>query len=92
MEWALILAVGLAVAFALTNGFHDAANAIAALVATRGATPGQAVAMAAVATMAGALLLGTDLAEASEPAGWPAVGESAHDADHRGVHQPPARR
>ncbi|MGH3083902.1 MAG: inorganic phosphate transporter, partial [Gaiellaceae bacterium] len=38
----LWLAVSLALAFALTNGFHDAANAIATLVATRGARPGPA--------------------------------------------------
>lgn len=59
----LWLALVLAVAFALTNGFHDASNAIATLVATRGATAGQAVAMAAVANMAGALLLGTAVAD-----------------------------
>ena len=58
----LILAIALALAFALTNGFHDASNAIATLVATRGATPGQAVAMSAVFNMAGALLLGTAVA------------------------------
>ena len=45
---ALWLAVSFAIAFALTNGFHDAANAIAALVATRGAPPGQAVVLSAV--------------------------------------------
>ncbi len=58
----LVLAVTLAVAFALTNGFHDASNAIATLVATRGATPGQAVALSAVFNMAGAVLLGTAVA------------------------------
>ena len=52
MEVGLILAVGFAVTFALTNGFHDASNAIATLVATRGATPGQAVALSAVFNMA----------------------------------------
>ncbi len=58
----LVLAVTLAAAFALTNGFHDASNAIATLVATRGATPGQAVALSAVFNMAGAVLLGTAVA------------------------------
>jgi inorganic phosphate transporter, PiT family len=38
------LAVVAALAFAFTNGFHDAANAIATLVATRGASPGAAIA------------------------------------------------
>ena len=63
MEVGLILAVGIAVTFALTNGFHDASNAIATLVATRGATPGQAVALSAVFNMAGAVLLGTAVAD-----------------------------
>ena len=63
MEVGLILAVGFAITFALTNGFHDASNAIATLVATRGATPGQAVALSAVFNMAGAVLLGTAVAD-----------------------------
>jgi phosphate/sulfate permease len=37
MDAALAIAIGLAFAFALTNGLHDASNAIAALVATRAA-------------------------------------------------------
>ena len=57
------LAIALAIAFALTNGFHDAANAIATLVATRGATPGQAIVLAAVFNMAGALLVGSAVAD-----------------------------
>jgi PiT family inorganic phosphate transporter len=56
------LAIALAFAFALTNGFHDAANAIATLVATRGARPGQALALSAVFNMLGALLVGTAVA------------------------------
>ena len=52
-----------AIAFALTNGFHDAANAIATLVATRGARPGQAIVLAAVFNMLGALLVGTAVAD-----------------------------
>jgi PiT family inorganic phosphate transporter len=59
----LVLAVAVAFGFALTNGFHDAANAIAALVATRVATPGRAVAMAAVGTVAGPLVIGGAVAE-----------------------------
>lgn len=63
MEVGLIVAIGCAMAFALTNGFHDASNAIATLVATRGATPGQAVALSAVFNMGGAVLLGTAVAD-----------------------------
>ena len=60
---ALWLAVSFALAFALTNGFHDAANAIATLVATRGALPRQAVVLSAVFNMLGALLVGTAVAD-----------------------------
>jgi inorganic phosphate transporter, PiT family len=48
VEAAFALAVVAALAFAFTNGFHDAANVIATLVATRGASPGAAIALAAV--------------------------------------------
>lgn len=63
MELALILAIGMALLFALTNGFLDAANAIATLVATRTARPGQAIALAAVFNLAGPFLLGGAVAD-----------------------------
>jgi PiT family inorganic phosphate transporter len=59
----LALAIAFSIAFALTNGFHDAANAIATLVATRGAGPGQAVALSAAFNMLGALVVGTAVAD-----------------------------
>ena len=59
----LALAVACSFAFSLTNGFHDAANAIATLVATRGARPGQAMALSAVFNMLGAVLVGTAVAD-----------------------------
>jgi len=59
----LELAIAVSIAFALTNGFHDAANAIATLVATRGARPGQAIAIATVFNMLGALLVGSAVAD-----------------------------
>jgi PiT family inorganic phosphate transporter len=52
----------MALAFAFTNGVHDAANAIATLVSTRAARPGAAVVLAAVGNIAGPLLLGTAVA------------------------------
>ena len=58
----LAIAIGFAFAFSLTNGLHDAANAIATLIATRGASPGPAVAMSATFNMLGALLFGTAVA------------------------------
>ena len=62
MDAALAIAIGLAFAFALTNGFHDASNAIATLVATRAATPAQAIALAAVFNMLGPILVGSAVA------------------------------
>ncbi|GAB2450223.1 inorganic phosphate transporter [Xylanimonas ulmi] len=57
MEVALvILVVALALGFDYTNGFHDAANAIATSVSTRALTPRVALAMAAVMNFTGALL------------------------------------
>ena len=52
----------IAVAFDYTNGFHDAANAIATSVSTRALTPRAALLMAAVANLAGGLL-GTEVAK-----------------------------
>ena len=50
---ALIVVLGLA--FDFVNGFHDTANAIATSVATRVLTPGQAVSMAAILNVVGAM-------------------------------------
>ncbi|TGO05677.1 inorganic phosphate transporter [Serinibacter arcticus] len=63
MEIALVVAVvALALTFDYTNGFHDAANAIATSVSTRALTPRAALLMAAVMNFVGALL-GTSVAE-----------------------------
>ncbi|HEU4528477.1 MAG TPA: inorganic phosphate transporter [Actinomycetota bacterium] len=62
MSLAFVLSVGMALVFALTNGFHDAANAIATLVATRAARPLPAVLMASVFNLLGPLLLGAAVA------------------------------
>jgi hypothetical protein len=48
MDAGLAVAVALAVTFTVTNGLHDASNAIATLVATRAASPGQAIVLASV--------------------------------------------
>jgi PiT family inorganic phosphate transporter len=58
----LIAAIALALAFAFTNGIHDAANAIAALVATRAARPLPAVLLASVFNVLGPILLGAAVA------------------------------
>ncbi len=45
--WTAIALIAVALIFDFTNGFHDAANSIATVVATKTLTPFQAVAMAA---------------------------------------------
>jgi PiT family inorganic phosphate transporter len=63
VEFAAIATIILiALAFDYTNGFHDAANAIATSVSTRALTPRAALAMAAVMNFAGAYL-GTEVAK-----------------------------
>jgi inorganic phosphate transporter, PiT family len=57
MELVVIVAVVVvALAFDFTNGFHDAANAIATSVSTRALTPRIALVMAAVMNLIGAFL------------------------------------
>ena len=57
MDLAIVIAVVVvALAFDYTNGFHDAANAIATSVSTRALTPRLALLMAAVMNFVGALL------------------------------------
>ncbi len=51
----VLVVVITALAFEFINGFHDTANSIAASVATKVLTPGQAVIMAAAMNMIGAL-------------------------------------
>ena len=58
MDLGLVVAVALAFAFAFTNGFHDASNSIATLVATRAARPGPALVLATACILAGPFLLG----------------------------------
>ena len=53
-----VIVVLAAVVFEYSNGFHDAANAIATVVSTKVLTPRQAIAMAAVFNLTGALLGG----------------------------------
>jgi len=63
VETALVVVVVLfALGFDYTNGFHDAANAIATSVSTRALTPRVALSMAAIMNFTGALL-GTAVAE-----------------------------
>jgi inorganic phosphate transporter, PiT family len=53
--FALLLIIVLGLSFDFINGFHDTANAIATVVATRVLSPGRAVLMAGVLNFVGAL-------------------------------------
>lgn len=58
-----VLVLLVAVAFDFINGFHDAANSIATLVATRTLKPRQAVLWAALFNFAALFILGTGVAK-----------------------------
>ncbi|MEP7362218.1 MAG: inorganic phosphate transporter [Acidobacteriota bacterium] len=58
----VVLVIVVALTFDYINGFHDAANAIATVVATRVLSPGQAVAWAAWWNFASAFTFGTGVA------------------------------
>ena len=62
MSTELAIALVFVFAFAFTNGIHDASNAIATLVATRAATPAQAMVLASVFNTLGPLLVGAAVA------------------------------
>ncbi len=58
MDWLPVgIVIALAMGFNYTNGFHDAANAIATSVSTRALTPRVALGMAAVANLGGGLIV-----------------------------------
>lgn len=63
MDAGAVLVVALALAFAFTNGVQDAANAIAALVATRAGAPLPALAMVTAVLLVAPLLVGAAVAE-----------------------------
>jgi len=58
---AVLIVIAVALVFDYTNGFHDAANAIATSVSTRALSPRTALLMAAVMNLVGAFL-GTEVA------------------------------
>src|SRR5215469_14529346 len=80
----LIFAMLLVIAFEATNGFHDAANAVATVIYTKSLKPGQAVVWSGLMNFLGVLLGGISVAYAlvellpadvlSPPSGAPAVG------------------
>lgn len=60
--WMTIVAVGVVLVFDYTNGFHDAANIVATVIASRAMTPGQAVLLVGFFEFLGPLLGGTAVA------------------------------
>ena len=77
MELATIIAViAIALVFDYTNGFHDAANAIATSISTRALTPRAALLLAAVMNFVGAFL-GTKVAKTVFSVLEPPTGEHA---------------
>src|SRR5438128_12344527 len=60
---AVILISAIALFFDFVNGFHDAANSVATVVATRVLTPGQAVLWAAFFNFVAAFTFGTGVAK-----------------------------
>jgi inorganic phosphate transporter, PiT family len=79
----LIFSLLLVVAFEATNGFHDAANAVATVIYTKSLTPGKAVVWSGFMNFVGVLVGGISVAYAlvellppevlSPPSGAPAV-------------------
>src|SRR5262245_25949924 len=62
MLYFIIFIILIALVFDFLNGFHDAANSIATVVATRVLTPRQAVMWAAVFNFVAAFVFGTKVA------------------------------
>ena len=55
-QFGVVVIIAIALGFDFTNGFHDAANAIATTISTRALSPRRALAMSAVLNLAGAFL------------------------------------
>jgi len=58
----IIVIIAIAVIFDFVNGFHDAANSVATVVATRVLSPTEAVSMAAACNFLAAAIFGTSVA------------------------------
>jgi PiT family inorganic phosphate transporter len=79
----LIFALGMVIMFEATNGFHDAANAVATVIYTKSLPPGQAVVLSGVLNFTGVMVGGIAVAYTlvellptevlSPPDGGPAV-------------------
>src|SRR5438046_9334512 len=79
----IIVAILIVFSFDFFNGFHDAANAIATIVATKVLTPTKAVAIAAVGNFVGMVFITNAIAET--------IGKGLIDTDVLGVSSLPLR-
>ena len=79
----VVLIVGIALIFDFINGFHDSANSIATIVATRVLSPLRAVAWAAFFNFVAAFTFGTAVADT--------VGEREPGTGAPGVLEPKRR-
>ena len=63
LSWLLIVScIALLLIFDFTNGFHDTANMVASVIASRAMTPGQVILLVSVFTFIGPVLGGTAVA------------------------------
>jgi len=62
MDWAVVLLMVLALVFGFLNGFHDSANIVATMIASRALTGRQALTITALAEFAGPFLFGVAVA------------------------------
>ncbi|WP_366518756.1 inorganic phosphate transporter [Accumulibacter sp.] len=62
LYWMAVATVLVVLFFDYTNGFHDAANIVATIIASRAMTPAQAVVIVGVFEFLGPLLGGTAVA------------------------------
>jgi PiT family inorganic phosphate transporter len=61
--WVAVVIVGLALFFDYSNGFHDASNVVATIIATGAMSPRMALGLAALAHFVGPFLFGTAVAQ-----------------------------
>lgn len=62
IPWTIILLIGLALVFDFLNGFHDSANIVATMIASRALTGRQALTITAIAEFIGPFLFGVAVA------------------------------
>lgn len=62
LPWTLILLIGLALVFDFLNGFHDSANIVATMIASRALSGRQALTITAIAEFIGPFLFGVAVA------------------------------